>query len=379
MPERGEDQTLQALLKDYGERIRRLEVHRHGFLGDEPPPQGEGKEYATVVVAASNTHEAGRARADFVCAGATDQVTLNLAAESVPAGGGEIVLLEGDYSCSAEVGPFSRVNWRGMGPGTNVQFSGNGFILDNLASITFMRVGATGFGISLGQGAVAMRCLCLSDGGDPFIVLDGANAQAFQNYLEGPTSGINVRIFGGIVSGNRVAEPANYGVKVEAERCIVSDNQLIGLNNDYAITCDGGGTGTPREVIIANNRIADFARGIRGYDKNLILGNFIQNCGEHAIVLDQGGQAGIIADNIIDDFSEGSTGNFDGIFVAGFADNWNIQGNTIRSTDGRYGINISSVDVSDTLVTNNDLLNSGGSGSLNDAGTGTITAAGNRL
>ena len=44
-----------------------------------------------------------------------------------------------------------------------------------------------------------------------------------------------------------------------------------------------------------------------------------------------------------------------------------------------YGIEISGAASDDNLVTNNDLKDSGKTASFYDSGTGTITAAGNRL
>ena len=54
-----------------------------------------GRRAASVVVAAADS--ADKARADLVCDGVSDQITINQAVASLPAGGGRVLLLEGSY------------------------------------------------------------------------------------------------------------------------------------------------------------------------------------------------------------------------------------------------------------------------------------------
>jgi hypothetical protein len=64
---------------------------------------GGGKEYATVVVAASNTHSSGKTFADFVCNGTNDAAVVQQAVNAVIAlGGGKVLLLEGIYYFNAD-------------------------------------------------------------------------------------------------------------------------------------------------------------------------------------------------------------------------------------------------------------------------------------
>jgi len=117
-----------------------------------------------------------------------------------------------------------------------------------------------------------------------------------------------------------------------------------------------------------------------------ISGNHITDSPGHGIVINGGAGGGqalrfLIHDNLIDNYGYTGTNAYDGIFLAGNSDEHDIQGNICHSTQAgaRHGVNVSAVTCNDNFVTNNNLLNSGASASFNDAGTTTISAAGNRL
>lgn len=141
---------------------------------------------------------------------------------------------------------------------------------------------------------------------------------------------------------------------------IVGNQGMINLNHD----------GT--NVVISNWIIAD--------------NNISQSFG-HGIVINGGANPlgfyawGLVHDNLVYGYGGSGVNAFDGIFLVGNVDELSIQGNkcTSPSAGGRHGINISAATCNDNLVTNNDLFNSGASASFNDAGTATITTAGNRL
>ena len=59
---------------------------------------------ATVVIAAVDASLQARAQADFVCDGTDDQVEIQAAIDALPAGGGEVKLLEGNYVKSNTAG-----------------------------------------------------------------------------------------------------------------------------------------------------------------------------------------------------------------------------------------------------------------------------------
>jgi nitrous oxidase accessory protein NosD len=121
---------------------------------------------------------------------------------------------------------------------------------------------------------------------------------------------------------------------------------------------------------LSNNR----GIGVQGH-QFLIVSDNIVNSSDMGIALESVMDSNI-EDNLIVNYSNGSADTFDGINIL-TSDRLNVQGNTCRSADGRYGINV--ISGNDNLVTNNDLLNSGNTGSFNNTATGTITVSGNRL
>lgn len=98
---------------------------------------GGGREYATVVVAAADTHRAGKSKANFVCDGSGDQAAFNLAIDSLPTVAGvkmgRIVALEGTYIFSGPViwssATLAYVDFVGMAPSAagNTSSSALGF------------------------------------------------------------------------------------------------------------------------------------------------------------------------------------------------------------------------------------------------------------
>ena len=119
----------------------------------------------------------------------------------------------------------------------------------------------------------------------------------------------------------------------------------------------------------------------------IISGNNISQSAGHGIVINGGANPNgfyawaLVHDNLIYGYGGSGVGIYDGIFLVGNVDEISIQGNkcTFPGAGGRHGINISAATCNDNLVTNNDLFNSGAAASINDAGTATILAAGNRL
>lgn len=112
---------------------------------------------------------------------------------------------------------------------------------------------------------------------------------------------------------------------------------------------------------------------------SIINSNYINDCGRHGIYINSGNN--IINANHIRNCSGETTLTYSGIYLdfsTGTETYCNIQGNSIRDLNGNqlYGIHVSG---DETFVTNNDLKDSGTPGGLNDAGTGTYTAPGNRV
>jgi hypothetical protein len=88
----------------------------------------------------------------------------------------------------------------------------------------------------------------------------------------------------------------------------------------------------------------------------------------------------VIARNLINKPGFGTTNTYDGIILSGNSDRNMVAANkVVPASSGnvpRYGVNISAATCDDNVVADNMLVPSGtfGTGSFNDAGTGTITS-----
>jgi hypothetical protein len=80
------------------------------------PPKGRS---ATVVVASSTSRK--RLNADLICDGVDDEETINLAFSYLPAAGGKVLLLEGQYNTAMPVFPVENAWLGGMGRGTIIK------------------------------------------------------------------------------------------------------------------------------------------------------------------------------------------------------------------------------------------------------------------
>lgn len=102
---------------------------------------------------------------------------------------------------------------------------------------------------------------------------------------------------------------------------------------------------------------------------------------DHVLKLDDADHNTVRA-KITVDTTTGTHNTYDGVFIDNDSDANDVQLCTVRgkkdTTQLRYGIRVNSADCDDNLVTNNDLKDAGATASFSDAGTGTVTTAGNR-
>ena len=88
------------------------------------PPEVPGP---TIVVAASDSTSASKARADIRCDGTGDHLDIQAAFDALPASGGTVALTEGTFSCTGSIYPGVNAMLRGEGPeSTFLEFSRNG-------------------------------------------------------------------------------------------------------------------------------------------------------------------------------------------------------------------------------------------------------------
>lgn len=438
-PERPQDpREFTPLMNDVLRRLREVERHRHP-LQDIPdiPGAAGGKEYATVVVAAVDTHESGKTPADFICTGADDQTTLVAALAALPANGGKILLLEGQYEFSATfmiTKPYTTLQGMGRSTIINAPATADGshpirifadYVVVSNLRIVCNALHAHGLVVE-GNNAIVSEV----DVSDPLnngietnsdvenlIVtscgVNGAGANGFNietdhttisgclaiNCLTGffsstgNESAISNCIARGGVTGfdlsavSRVAVTGCVAVDQSTYSMDLGDQSVISgcfVNKKIRIGASLTGAG---ETQLLGCRIRNVSGNCLEIapngDRSVIKGNYISGdaTGNHGIFIN-GADDCIVQGNTIYQAGRQTNATYDGIHLTN-SDRANVQGNTIRhgglANKIRYGINVATATCNDCLVTNNDLLTSGVTGSLNDTGTGTITVAGNRL
>jgi parallel beta-helix repeat protein len=317
--------------------------------------QSDRGEY--VVVAANDSSQAAKDRADYVGDGESgdglttldgDQVQLNAAVSAVNAtGGGTVFLMEGTYVLDDEVSLLANVRIIGSGQGTILTFpnglsSGTSLRLleDKTASVT----------------GVEVRNLKL-DG-------NGANVSASVSHT-------------GIYFNDGTA--TNFGIKIDNITAIDFDNygvHLAGGDNNFVTnsTFDGEDVSTSNSGIysfasystISGNTISRFALGISESTTesyNIITNNIITDLtGGSYSAIESGGDYSVVSDNVIS-----LNTNADGIVVNGA--NQSINGNTI--TGGDYGIN--TVNAATTTISSNTINGSIDGIFINNNDRGSIT------
>lgn len=199
--------------------------------------------------------------------------------------------------------------------------------------------------------------------------------------IGGVNNGHGIEVTGSrtVCKGNRITQAfGGNGIHVTGEDSSMIIGNTVGwVDVDFACIHVTGATEGP--IISGNSFDSPDGTGIKCLaDSSQIVGNMIDWTGQHGIWVSDH-SFNVIHDNKIHFGGWGTTDTYAGIFVDGDSNENSIQGNHIRSTDFKYGIRIDNSTCDDNLVTNNDLLNSAVTASFSDAGTGTITTAGNRL
>lgn len=231
-----------------------------------------------------------------------------------------------------------------------LDFSGGGaicYIAGQSGTTIYMR-GITVSGTTAGADAALLQSSATGSGDNGQIDIQDCQVQpgatALSIYAQGPS----------LIRGNSLAAG------------------ILMLNADFAA--------------IQDNYITNFGDGITltGLtDTALVTGNMIFFVQGRGIVLDGagGGPNRIVhcrvSNNVINNYQVGGGNTLDGILLQNNADQNTVTDNSVfAAANGRYNINIATADCNGNFVTNNH-LHDFTVGALNDAGTGTITAAGN--
>lgn len=202
-----------------------------------------------------------------------------------------------------------------------------------------------------------------------------SNAKITDNIFNGNTdSGLYLRDSeGSIVSRNQCSSNLQNGIEMTGSIAETKvENNYVDENAEEGINCEPGSGDDIANTSIANNtvryngRSGIYMRGLSATD--LILSTLIDG-------------------NVCIGNGQSADNTYDNIEVTQLADGISILNNICRIGDRvnspRYGVAIFTAGglstVTNTLVSNNDLLNGGATAGYNDSGTGTVILGGNRF
>lgn len=333
-----------------------------------------------ITVAAANTAEPFRSSADFICDGTADQVEIQAAIDQavsltvLP----RVLLFPGSYAVSTSmdtkgVSIFGQNPLNTFGGDVIITASVGVRVFDNqtgpllIENLLIFASGAAVLFVDASGGSVIRGCGIV--GGD------GAGDDAHCAVFEGLTTSA-VIIESGFNRGGGAG--VGYGVVIRDTFSRIDITHCTFEEGFALLNCSIGGG------IVTNNnfRFSDVPDSIHIEDSERIIisNNYLHGSRREGIVLIDSSFNQIFNNSIRYQVAQNSILE-DGIRLSGNSDQNMIQGNYIRATGGfgRHGINIEAATCNDNMVTNNDLFLSGAGTSINDAGTATITAAGNRL
>lgn len=348
--------TVQRKFQKVENRVYELERKlRTNTLGKPPRTRSGGsKEYATTVIAASNSTEHGKAAADYVCDGASDQDVINTAlAEVSPFGG--VMLLEGEFFSDGEIQVPEFRTFRGQG-----------------ASSQIVRSGADGNIIVQGEDeSLVCDMLLTSSGGDNGVFCYGWRTVTERLRINGCQIGLWLNGGYGEVCGNIIKNSVEFAIYDDSsDRYVVRSNHLLEGAGDGLYIVNGS-----RGSALGNFIEAFASNGIRiaGGDWQ-VNDNYVGDCVGHGVFLAASDHCMIVGNHLL---ANGSDSVHDNIHVNG--DYNMVQGNLCREggVGTRYGVRVGAG--TGNFVTNNDLYDSGITANFSDAGTATVTTAGNRV
>jgi parallel beta-helix repeat protein len=312
------------------------------------------REANTKIVAASNSSQAAKDAADYVADGDTgsandgDQVQINAALTA--AAGGKVYLLEGTYVADATILIPNNTTLAGAGQGTVIEMAD----IDVSDHLIESSDATTGTGITIQD-----------------LKLDGRK--------DLNTAGIQMGIYlynmGSSSSARAGANLHNLVINRFSDSGIYLENSamnhlsdITSINNNHGVYLDTSDGNTLTGIDGSSN--ANVGILLFAATANTITGNVIGTNAGKGIVLSQNSNNNVVTGNRVYD-SGGSTNN-QGIYIDN-SDSNTVTGNTITDSGAattNYAINVFNSTSDTNYLANNTL----GSGSVNDAGTGTIYA-----
>lgn len=265
-------------------------------------------------------------------------------------------------------------------------------------------------GIAIGTGTNITVAGCISEGNTSDGISVGATAVNLTitgcTCYDNTETGIRSSAEGAVIQGNECADNGDSGIYVRecdyvsvvgnvAYGNTVSGFELLGIqyssvtgnvshsNTENGILLRDTGGIDPFAVTVSDNSVfKNTLEGIYFFNVSFCKADnnqAIEN-GDNGIYVYVGDDCSVCGNSCVKN-SDGGAGDA-GIRIR-VSDRCNVQGNTCRAQVGgvgtqSHGIWISSASCDDTLVTNNDCKGGGTANDILDAGTNTVTAAGNR-
>jgi hypothetical protein len=283
---------------------------------------------ATIIVAAANTSDKGKAAADYVCDGTADDVQINAAITALGGLPGTVLLLEGTYHIAASITLYTGQRLTGLGRGTVLARTATGTVAGMLHIGSVQRVMVDNLVLDGSAGGTTTAAIYVTTA--QHILIDTVIIREFRagimlvDTVYADIRGISV-LYGGIGGGITISDSTN----IRVTGCTVGLNSGVGINIP-------AGTNSARDNVIANNTLyqnTGCSIGVGG-TYNMVRGNICRKTHAEIIAIP------------VDLPTEPEYG----IIVAG-DHNW---------------------------VTDNDLYNAGTSGGISNTGTNTLLTSANR-
>jgi hypothetical protein len=382
---------------------------------------GGGGGMMTVAVAAADASASSKAKADYVCTGVDDDVTIQTAIDSLASTFGLVWLSEGTFNIDPANSVFliNGVSLRGMGPFYTrlVSQSGSGYVIDARGGQTISHLSVESYTVS---GVVAVNingvwstlsdCQILS--GDIAVNITGRNNAVVRNFIGAydsdpcirlntvsyttirdnvfESTGVSILVNNNsttcqIVNNFADTDGAFLDVNAQLSQSHIVGNWVSsGSSNSGNPLIDFTGAGASTRSHIVGNTLdgqgslsgVAIASSGAAHTQFLISDNLIRRPRFHGILIEDLDDS-IISHNIVDAASWGSDNTYDGIQITATADRNMIEHNKIipgTLNQTRYGINIAASTCDDNVVVGNDLRPSAdfGTDAYNDSGTGTV-------
>jgi hypothetical protein len=284
---------------------------------------------ASVIVAAADSSDLSKSRADMVCTGEGDQEVINAAIRSLPEAGGTVLLMEGNYDIRKVEGKLggvlverSHVTLAGQGPATRLTQAPN-------QNTNVIRI------IGSGVGHVTIRDLYVDANRDENPNADGdpnvsharfefCGIKAFYTEPGGPTGQTLHHV---TVMNCHVMDAARLGIMLEGNQMRVLNNVIGNAHSDAVEILTGPGEirgnfmeitgrthvaiGTDRaeSMVITDNIVhiketGDADIGIRiwaGYRRHVVANNVItvESGGRLGTAMDIRGTGAVVTNNYV--------------------------------------------------------------------------------